>query len=197
LRLILASQSAARRRMLEAAGVSFEAVSAPLDEEEAKAGLAAAGFEPRDTAEMLAEMKAKSVAEAGDALVLGADQVLELDDGSMLAKPVSRADALAQLRALSGQTHYLHSAAVVVEKGERVWGETESVAMDVRPLGDDFLQAYLDAEYEAIRSSVGGYRIEGLGAQLFEEVDGSHFAILGLPLLPLLAFLRERGLLNS
>lgn len=196
MRLILASQSAARRRMLEAAGVVFEAGSAPLDEEEAKAGLAAAGFGPRDTAEMLAEMKAKSVAAPG-ALVIGADQILELDDGTMLNKPASREDALAQLRALSGQTHYLHSAAVVVEQGERVWGETESVAMDVRPLGEAFLQAYLDSEYEAIGHSVGSYRIEGLGAQLFEEIDGSHFAVLGLPLLPLLAYLRERGLLKS
>jgi septum formation protein len=196
-RLILASRSAPRRQMLEAAGVPFEAVSADLDEEEAKAGLAAAGFEPRDTAEMLAEMKAKSIAAPADALVIGADQVLELDDGAMLGKPASRDDALAQLRALSGQTHYLHSAAVVVENGERVWGETETVAMDVRPLGDEFLHAYLDAEYDAIRESAGGYRFEGLGAQLFEEVEGSHFAILGLPLLPLLAYLRERGLLLS
>jgi septum formation protein len=197
MRLILASRSAPRRQMLEAAGVTFETVPADLDEEEAKAGLAAAGFEPRDTAEMLAEMKATSVAAVGDALVIGADQVLELDDGTMLSKPASREDALAQLRALSGQTHYLHSAAVVVEQGARVWGETESVAMDVRPLGEDFLQAYLDAEYEAVRQSVGGYRIERLGAQLFEEVEGSHFAILGLPLLPLLGYLRGRGLLLS
>lgn len=196
MKLLLASRSAARRRMLEAAGVRFDAVDADLDEEEAKSGLVAAGFEPRDLAEMLAEMKAKSVA-AGDALVIGADQVLELDDGSMLSKPGSRDEALAQLRLLSGQTHYLHSAAVVIENGERVWGETESVAMDVRPLGEDFLEAYLDAEYEAVRESVGGYRIEGLGAQLFEEVAGSHFAVLGLPLLPLLAYLRERGILES
>ncbi len=196
MKLLLASRSAARRRMLEASGVAFDAVDADLDEEEAKSGLVAAGFEPRDLAEMLAEMKAKSVA-AGDALVIGADQVLELDDGTMLSKPGSRGEALAQLRSLSGGTHYLHSAAVAVEKGERVWGETESVAMDVRPLGDAFLEAYLDAEYEAVRFSVGGYRIEGLGAQLFEEVAGSHFAVLGLPLLPLLAYLRERGLLAS
>lgn len=194
MKLLLASQSQARRHMLEAAGVAFDIVAAPLDEEEAKAGLAAAGFEPRDTAEMLAEMKAKSVA-GGGALVIGADQVLERDDGTMLGKPGSRAEALDQLRALSGRTHWLHSAAVVAEKGERIWGETESVAMHVRALGEDFLQAYLDAEYEAIRGCVGGYRIEGIGAQLFDEVDGSHFAILGLPLLPLLAFLRERGLL--
>jgi len=196
MRLLLASQSATRRRMLEAAGLAFETVPAELDEEEAKAGLLAAGFEPRDLAEMLAEMKAKSVA-APDALVIGADQVLELDDGAMLSKPGSREEALEQLRTLSGQTHYLHSAAVAVENGERVWGETETVAMDVRRLGEDFLQAYLDAEYEAVRRNVGGYRVEGMGAQLFEEIAGSHFAVLGLPLLPLLAYLRERGLLES
>lgn len=195
MRLLLASQSAARRQMLAQAGVAFETVAATLDEEEAKAGLQAAGFEPRDLAEMLAEMKAKSALAAADALVIGADQVLELDDGTMLSKPGSRDEALAQLRLLSGGTHYLHSAAVVVEAGERVWGETETVAMDVRPLSDAFLQAYLNAEYEAVRWNVGAYRIEGLGAQLFEEVEGSHFAILGLPLLPLLYYLRERGLL--
>lgn len=196
MKLLLASRSAARRRMFEAAGIPFEAVSAPLDEKAAKKGLETAGFEPRDMAEMLAEMKAKSVA-AADALVIGADQILERDDGTLLSKPGSRAEALDQLRALSGKTHFLHSAAVVAEKGERVWGATESVAMTVRPLGESFLRAYLDEEYDAIRFTVGGYRIEGMGAQLFEDVAGSHFAILGLPLLPLLAYLRERGALRS
>jgi len=183
--------------MLEAAGVRFETVAADLDEEQAKAGLAAAGFEPRDMAEMLAEMKAKSVRAGADALVIGADQTLELDDGAMLSKPGSRAEALDQLRSLSGGTHYLHSSAVIAERGERVWGETESVAMVVRELGEDFLRDYLDREYDAVRFNVGSYRVEGLGAQLFEEIDGSHFAVLGLPLLPLLAYLRERGLLES
>ncbi|HTU09345.1 MAG TPA: Maf family protein [Allosphingosinicella sp.] len=197
MRLLLASQSAARRHMLEAAGVAVETIPAPLDEEEAKAGLAAAGFEPRDMAEMLAELKAKSVAAPAGALVIGADQVLELDDGTMLSKPGSRDEALAQLRAMSGGTHYLHAAAVVAEGGARVWGETETVAMDVRPLSDAFLEAYLDAEYEAVRFNVGAYRFEGMGAQLFEEVEGSHFAILGLPLLPLLDYLRDRGVLRS
>lgn len=196
MKLLLASHSATRRHMLEAAGVRFETVAAELDEEEAKAGLAAAGFEARDMAEMLAEMKAKSVA-AMDALVIGADQVLELDDGNMLSKPASRDEALTQLRRLSGRTHYLHSAAVIAERGDRIWGETESVALHVRPLGEDFLEAYLDDEYEAVRFNVGSYRVEGVGAQLFEAIDGSHFAVLGLPLLPLLAFLRERGLLPS
>jgi nucleoside triphosphate pyrophosphatase len=195
-RLILASQSATRRRMLDAAGVRFEAASAMLDEEEAKAGLIAAGFEPRDLAEMLAEMKAKSIA-AADALVIGADQTLELDDGTMLSKPASRDEALEQLRALAGGTHYLHSAAVIAERGERVWGETESVALTVRELGEEFLRDYLEREYDDVRFNVGSYRVEGLGAQLFEAIDGSHFAILGLPLLPLLGYLRERGLLAS
>ena len=196
MKLLLASRSETRRRMLEAAGVPFELASAPLDEEEAKAGLEAAGFEARDMAEMLAEMKAKSVT-APDALVIGADQVLELDDGTMLSKPGSRDEALAQLRMLSGRTHQLHSAAVVAEEGERVWGETESVALTVRSLGVAFLGSYLDREYEKVRGSVGGYRIEGLGAQLFEHIEGSHFAVLGLPLLPLLAYLRTRGVLQS
>lgn len=195
MRLLLASQSQARRQMLNAAGVAFETVSAPLDEEEAKAGLAAAGFEPRDTAEMLAELKARSVAAGPDAVVIGADQVLELDDGAMLSKAASRAELLDQLRRLSGRTHWLHSAAAAAEGGERVWGATETVELKVRRLGEDFLQAYLDAEYDEVRWCVGGYRIEGRGAQLFENITGSHFAILGLPLLPLLAYLRTRGLL--
>lgn len=197
MRLLLASKSAARRRMLANAGVPFETVAAPFDEEAAKAGLVASGFTPRDLAEMLAEMKAKSVAAAADALVLGADQTLELGDGTMLSKAASRGDALEQLRRLSGGTHCLHSAAVIVERGERAWGETETVALTVRPLSDAFLEAYLDAEYEAVRWNVGGYRIEGVGGQLFERIEGSHFAILGLPLLPLLAFLRQRGILST
>ena len=196
-RLLLASKSEARRKMLEAAGVPFETVEAELDEEEAKAGLLATGFEPRDLAEMLADMKAHSVAAPAGALVLGADQVLELDDGAMLSKPRSRDEGAAQLRRLSGTTHYLHSGAVIVEGGERVWGRTETAALSVRALGEDFIRAYLDREYEQIRWSVGGYRIEGPGVQLFDAIQGSHFAILGLPLLSLLDFLRQRGVLAS
>lgn len=197
MRLLLASKSETRRRMLENVGVPFETVDAPFDEEEAKGGLLASGFEPRDLAEMLAELKAKNVAATAGDLVLGADQVLELDDGTTLSKPASREEALAHLRRLSGATHWLHSAAVIVAAGERVWGITETVTLAMRPLGDAFLERYLYAEYEAIRWSVGGYRIEGPGAQLFDAVEGSHFAVLGLPLLPLLAFLREQGLLEG
>ena len=183
--------------MLEAAGVPFDMVEAELDEAAAKGGLEAAGFDPRGIAEELAQLKALSVQAGDDALVLGSDQTLELDDGTMLSKPGSREEAFDQLSLLSGRTHFLHSSAVVAEGGEAVWWHSETVEMTMRRLGDAFLEDYLDREYDKIRWSVGGYRIEGMGAQLFERIDGSHFAILGLPLLPLLGYLRERGLLKS
>ena len=197
MRLLLASKSEARRRMLEAAGVPFETVEAELDEGAAKGGLEAAGFDPRGIAEELAQLKALSVQAASDALVLGSDQTLELDDGSMMSKPGSREEAHEQLSTLGGRTHLLHSSAVVAQGGQAIWWHCETVEMTMRRLGDDFLEQYLDREYEHVRWSVGGYRIEGMGAQLFDRIDGSHFAILGMPLLPLLGYLRERGLLKS
>jgi septum formation protein len=181
--------------MLEAAGVPFEAVEAPLDEEEAKRQL---GYlPPAHLASALAEAKAGSVGAGADDLVLGSDQTLERDDGTMLSKAESREEAFEQLRSLSGRTHRLHSAAALVERTQVAWRATESVSLTVRPLSDEFLHQYLEQEYEAVRWSVGGYRIEGLGAQLFERIEGSHFAILGMPLLPLLGYLRERRLLAS
>jgi septum formation protein len=192
-RLILASTSSARRRMLEAAGVPFEAKAAEVDEEQVKVELR--DLDAKALAQGLAERKALSI--GVDALVLGSDQTLERDDGTRLGKPASRDDAFAQLKSLSGRTHRLHSAAAIAEHDEVVWRSVETVELEMRRLSDEFLRAYLDAEYEQIRWSVGGYRIEGPGAQLFERIDGSHFAILGLPLLPLLAYLRERGVLQS
>ena len=181
--------------MLEAAGVPFEAVDAEFDEEALKAELR--GATAAELAGALAEGKALAARWGAGDLLLGSDQTLELADGSMLSKPQSREEAMAQLRSLGDMTHQLHSAAVIAENGTPVWRRTESVSLEVRPLSDAFLNWYLDREYEAIRWSVGGYRIEGLGAQLFERVEGSHFAVLGMPLLPLLAYLRERGVLPS
>jgi septum formation protein len=197
MKLILASRSAARRALLEAAGVAFEAAEARLDEGAAKAGLEGAGFDARGIAEELAQLKALSVAAGPADLVLGSDQTLEREDGTMLSKPGSRDEAFDQLKSLAGATHYLHAAAVIAEGGQGIWWHSETAALTMRRFSDAFLHAYLDREYEAVRGSVGGYRIEGLGAQLFERVEGSHFAVLGLPLLPLLAYLRERGLLAS
>ena len=197
MRLFLASRSPARRRMLEAAGVVFDIRTGAGDEEEAKARFRRHGLGPPDLALALAEFKAFDAGAETGALTLGADQTLECEDGTSLDKPGSREEAAEQLRILSGRTHKLHSAAVVIEEGRAVWGDTQSVALSVRPLGEEFIGAYLDREYEAVRHNVGGYRIEGLGVQLFDRIEGSHFAILGLPLLPLLGYLRERGVLPS
>ncbi len=197
MKLLLASKSAARRHMLEAAGVPFETVEAELDEAAAKAGLWGAGFDARGVAEELAQLKALSVEAPDGDLVLGSDQTLERDDGTLLGKPASRDEARGQLLSLSGSTHRLHSAAVIAQGGEGVWWGCQSVELTMRPLSAAFLEDYLDREYEAIRWSVGGYRIEGPGAQLFDRIEGSHFAILGMPLLPLLGYLRERGVLET
>ncbi|HEX8240579.1 MAG TPA: nucleoside triphosphate pyrophosphatase [Allosphingosinicella sp.] len=197
MRILLASKSAARRQMLEAAGVPFETVEAELDEEAAKAGLWGAGFDARGVAEELAQLKALSVSAGAEDLVLGSDQTLERDDGTLLGKPASRDEARGQLQSLRGASHQLHSAAVIARGGESVWWGSESVVLTMRPFSDAFLEDYLDREYEQIRWSVGGYRIEGPGAQLFERIEGSHFAVLGMPLLPLLGYLRERGLLKT
>ena len=195
MKLLLASKSAARRRMLEAAGVPFEIAETAFDEDGVKASLKRRGLGAAELASALAEAKARVA--TGDGLVLGSDQTLELDDGKMLDKPVDWDGVVLQLQALSGRVHRLHAAAVIVEAGKVVWRDIETATMHVRPLGHAFIQDYLDREWEEIRWSVGCYHVEGRGAQLFERIEGSHFAVQGLPLLPLFGFLRERGLLLS
>lgn len=196
MRLVLASRSASRRAMLEAAGVPFEAVAPQVDEDAAKAALAGAG--PRDLADALAELKALKVsARVPDALVLGSDSVVALPDGSLLDKPASREEAADHLHRMSGRVHELWSAAVVAEDGRAVWRHVERARMHVRPLSYSFVEAYLDSEWPAIAGCVGCYRMEGPGVQLFGQVEGSHFTVLGLPLLPLLDYLRTRSVLPS
>jgi septum formation protein len=196
--IVLASQSASRRAMLTAAQVPFEALSPGVDEEAAKEALRGDGLDARALADALAELKALKVSRrVPGALVLGCDQTLSLDDGSMIDKAVDRADAARILRLLSGRVHHLHSAAVIALNGEAIWRHVERVRMTVRPLSDAFIEAYLEADWEQLRWCVGCYRIEGPGAQLFSRVEGSQFAIQGLPLLPLLDFLRVRGVLAA
>ena len=194
--LVLASMSGARRAMLQAAGVPFEAVAPRVDEESVKEAFRARGLGARDLADALAELKAMrvSVSRPGD-IVLGCDQTLMLEDGTMLDKP--GADVALQLRALSGRTHTLFSAIVAVENGQPVWRHVDRANMTMRTLSESFIADYRAQESDAIAGCVGGYRIEGLGVQLFSKIDGSHFTILGLPLLPLLQWLRLRGALAS
>lgn len=194
MRLILASQSASRRAMLTAADVPFTAMTAHVDEDAAKAALA--DRTPRDLADALAELKALKVsAREPDALVLGSDSVVALDDGSTLDKPTSRAAAADHLARLSGRVHHLWSAAVIAQAGRPVWRHVEAAKMSVRPLSYSFIKDYLDREWPAIAGCVGCYRIEGPGVQLFHRIDGSHFTVLGLPLIPVLDYLRTRSVL--
>jgi septum formation protein len=196
-RLVLASGSETRRRMLEAAGVAFDIQPSAADEAAEKARLLELGAGPKKIAGALAELKALSVGARPDTLILGSDQVLEQEDGSILSKPGSREEAAAQLMRLQGRTHRLHSAAVLAAEGAIVWRATETVTLRMRRFGPGFLDRYLAREYDAVRFNAGAYRIEGMGVQLFERIEGSHFAILGMPLIPLLGELRRRALLAS
>lgn len=194
--LILASQSASRRAMLDAAGVAYHAEPARVDEDGVKTAMASQPA--RDIADALAQLKALKVSQAYPrALVLGSDSIVALADGRLLDKPVSRDDAAGHLRAMSDGEHALWSAAVIVEGGQPVWRHVERARLFVRPLSDAFIAAYLDAEWPAIAGCVGCFRIEGPGVQLFSRVEGSHFTILGMPLLPVLDYLRTRGELMS
>jgi septum formation protein len=189
--LLLASQSKVRRALLVAAGIPVEVLAADLDERAIEAG--APSSEPGAIAALLAREKALAIGRAHpDRLVLGADQVLALD-GQRFAKPPDRAAALAQLRALAGRVHALHSAVACVQGGAVIFEHVSVARLTMRTLSEQFLNAYLDAAGCAATESVGAYQLEGLGSQLFERVEGDYFAILGLPLLEVLHFLRRRG----
>ncbi|QTD57815.1 Maf family protein [Parasphingorhabdus cellanae] len=196
--LILASQSKARRAMLEAAGVTIEALAPNVDEDALKDGLRADGVTARNLADALAEAKAVRLSRRiGVALVLGGDQVLALEDGAMLDKPSSPNDAKAHLRLLSGKKHKLFSAAVIADQGSPVWRHIDIATLTMRSLSGAFIDSYVDAEWDNIRHCVGCYEIEGRGAQLFSDIRGSQFTIMGLPLLHLLDYLRVRGVIPS
>ena len=193
--VVLASGSRTRAEMLERAGVRVTLAPAAVDEEEIKLAARAEGAPVEDVAEALAEMKAQRVTRKHPgALVIGADQMLDCE-GRWFDKPGDRTAARAQLQELRGRTHRLVSCAVVIRDGERLWHHVDRARLTMRPFSDAFLDSYLNAAGDEVLQSVGAYHLEGLGAQLFHRVDGDFFTILGLPLLPLLGFLRVHGVI--
>jgi septum formation protein len=192
-RLILASASAARLALLRGAGLAVEALPAHVDEAAIKAAARADGASPDETALLLAELKGARVARRHpEALVIAADQLLACGD-EWFDKPPTRDAARAQLLALRGRTHTLVTS-VLCQRGEaRVWHHVARPSLTMRDFSDSFLDAYLAAEGDALTTCVGAYRLEGMGIQLFERIEGDYFSILGLPLLPLLGFLRQHG----
>jgi septum formation protein len=195
--LVLASASAARAAMLQRAGLEVERLPAAVDEDEIKAAFRHDGADAETCAAALAEAKAErtSLRRSG-ALVIGADQILVCND-VWFDKPPDRDHARAQLQALRGRTHELVTAVCVTRNGSVVWRHVDRPRLTMRPFSDAFLDSYLAAAGDAVLTSVGAYQLEGLGAQLFSRVEGDFFSILGLPLLPLLDFLRGNGAIPS
>jgi septum formation protein len=191
--LILASSSETRRRMLEAAGVSHETRAAGIDEPAIIAALQAEKARPLEIVDTLAEMKAAKVAgRFGDAAVIGSDQILVFD-GQIWSKPETKEHARQQLLTLREKTHTLVSAVVVYDAGKPVWRTNAEAHLTMRPFSDLWLDGYLDRNWPEVQSCVGAYKIEEEGIRLFSDVKGDHHTILGLPLLPLLAYLDLRG----
>jgi septum formation protein len=197
--LILASSSPTRQTLLRQAGVAFEVAPANFDEEALLERLQADGVAARGCADALAQAKAVKIAHRmPDRYVLGCDQTLCLaGDHKIFAKPANRQEARAQLCALRGQTHHLYSALVIAYQGQPIWRTVESAKLTMLSFSEEFLEHYLQQITPETLASVGVYQLEGLGAQLFEQVEGDYFTILGLPLWPFLRYLRLQELLNQ
>ncbi|MDP4573774.1 Maf family protein [Qipengyuania sp. G39] len=190
--IVLASNSASRKAMLEAAGVAFTAQAADIDERALESEME--GAEPAEIAQALAAAKAAAVTAKG--LVLGSDSLVEVD-GRRFDKPQSREQAAEHLRFFSGKVMTLHSAAVLARDGQIVWVGSDFARLRVRELSEEFIEAYLDAEWPEVSYCVGVFRIEGPGVQLFESIMGDQFTVLGMPLLQVLDALREEGVLPT
>lgn len=196
-RLILASASTSRRTLLAGTGLRFAVEPAAIDEAAVKRSARADGLTATDAAIRLADMKAARVSTRHpDALVIGADQIL-VCDGTWFDKPRDRAEAREHLLTLRSRTHVLATAVVCHLSGQCLWQHEEQPRLTMRDISDAFLEAYLAAEGDDLTTTVGAYRLEGTGVHLFSRIDGAHDAILGLPLLPLLQFLRNRGVVTA
>lgn len=195
--ILLASASETRLALLRNAGIETSALPARIDEEAIRAALEAEGAHPQDIADALAEMKARKIAERHpEALVLGCDQVLEFDRRAW-GKPETPAVARAQLLAMRGQTHRLLSAIVLYDKGAPIWRHIGRVELTMRSFSDAWLDGYISRNWDSLRHSAGGYKLEEEGVRLFTDIRGDYFTVLGLPLLPLLAYLEFRGFIET
>jgi septum formation protein len=196
--LLLASQSSGRAAMLRAAGLTFETSAAHVDEEGLTAALHAEGQNARNIADALAEAKAVKISSRLPGVtVLGADSTLALDDGAMLSKPADPDEATSHLRRMAGTRHRLFSAVVAARDGAPIWRAVGEAKLWMRPLSETFIADYVAQNWDSIRWTVGCYEIEGAGVQLFERVEGDPWTIIGMPMLPLLAWLRETGLASA
>jgi septum formation protein len=196
LKVILASGSASRRALLAASGVAADAVAPNVDEESFRNALRAENVSVRDQAMQLAELKAVRVSQSRAGLVIGGDQMLALGNEAF-DKPRNLAEARSHLARLSGKSHTLETAIVVCEEGRPVWRHLARPKLTMRPLSPEFIDTYVNACGDSLLSTVGAYQLEGLGAQLFSQIEGDYFSILGLPLLPLLDYLRTRKVLTQ
>lgn len=194
--IILASKSPARAAVLTGAGVPFETAVAGVDEDAVKQAMLAEGAGAREVADALAELKAIRISQRRPGFVIGSDQTLEFE-GRLYDKVSDQAQAAERLKAMRGKSHKLHSAVVVAKDGAPIWREVVSATLTMRDFSDEFLADYLAAEGEHALGSVGVYRLEGPGAQLFSRIEGDYFAILGLPLMGLLDLLRRHGALAA
>jgi len=191
MRIILASGSAIRKQIMDDAGLDFEVITKPVDEGAIKAAMLAEGAKIRDIADALAEAKAKRVSLSEPGLVVGADQIMEMD-GRLFDKPKTIDEARERLLDMRGKSHRLIGAVVICENGHPVWRHMSKTVLTVREFSDAFLEDYIEQEGDLLLKSVGAYRFEGRGSQLFSKVEGDFFSILGLSLLPVLDYLRER-----
>ncbi|MGH6999353.1 MAG: Maf family protein [Phenylobacterium sp.] len=194
--IILASKSAARRAVLTGAGVPFEVAVAGVDEDAVKTSMLAQGATARDVADALAEIKAVKISAGRPGFVIGSDQTLEFE-GKLYDKAETVEAARERLKTMRGKPHKLHSAVVVAKDGAPIWREIVSATLTMRDFSDEFLEGYLALEGEQALGSVGCYRLEGPGAQLFSKIEGDYFAILGLPLMGLLDLFRRHGALAA
>lgn len=194
--VVLASTSSSRAALLTGAGVPFIARAPGVDEDAIKAAMLAEGAPPRDIADILAETKAIRVSRKVEGLTIGADTTVDLD-GALVDKAADVEEARARLKSFRGRTHLLHSAVVVARDGQPIWREVKTAKLSVRNFSDEWLEGYLAREGDAVLWSVGCYRLEDQGVQLFDRIDGDYFTILGLPMIGLLDLLRRHGAIES